>query len=320
MVLILKFMQKQEVKIGFIGQGWIGRNYADDFEKRGYYVVRYGLEEGYVSNGDKIKDCDIVFIAVPTPTRPDGFDDSVIRSVIKKIGKGKTAVIKSTILPGTTKSIQAENPKIFVLHSPEFLSEATACHDAANPSRNIIGIPIESDKYREKAEAVLAVLAKAPYEDICRAEEAELIKYGGNNFFYIKLVFINMLYDLAKKQGCSWEAIKRGMAADPRIGESHMNPLHKSGTRDEGDCKKIENIKEKTDSVETAGRGAGGHCFVKDFEAFLEMYAKIVGDKSGVDALQAIRDKNLSLLIKSGKDLELLGDVYGKDFLAKNNF
>ena len=56
--------------IGFIGQGWIGKNYADDFEERGFEVVRYGLEPEFAENKDRIKDCDIVFVAVPTPTRP----------------------------------------------------------------------------------------------------------------------------------------------------------------------------------------------------------------------------------------------------------
>ena len=41
-------------KIGFIGQGWIGKNYSDDFEKRGYEIVRYSLEEPYVKNKEKI--------------------------------------------------------------------------------------------------------------------------------------------------------------------------------------------------------------------------------------------------------------------------
>ena len=34
--------------IGFIGQGWIGKNYADDFEKRGFDVVRYSKEKKYI--------------------------------------------------------------------------------------------------------------------------------------------------------------------------------------------------------------------------------------------------------------------------------
>lgn len=109
------------MKIGFIGQGWIGKNYANDFESRKYDVVRYAIEEPYIHNKGKISECDIVFIAVPTPTTDKGFDDSYIREVIKLVGKGKIAVIKSTIIPGTTESIQAENPNIFVVHVQNLL-------------------------------------------------------------------------------------------------------------------------------------------------------------------------------------------------------
>jgi len=41
----------------------------------------------------------LFFIAVPTPTTPNGFDYSIVQSVMKYVGKGKVAVIKSTILP-----------------------------------------------------------------------------------------------------------------------------------------------------------------------------------------------------------------------------
>lgn len=277
----------QNKLIGFIGQGWIGKNYADDFERRGYNIVRYALEEPYAVNKEKVKDCDIVFIAVPTPSTPKGFDDGILREAVKLVGKGKIAVIKSTLLPGRTESIQKDYSDVFVMHSPEFLTEATAAHDAANPDRNIIGIPVMNDEYKEKARQVIEVLPKAPFEQICSAREAELIKYGGNNWFYFKVVFINMLYDLAREYGARYEEIKKGMLNDPRIGNSHLDPIHKSG------------------------RGAGGHCFIKDFSAFTEMYEKEVGDQSGINALHALRDKNIDLLVNSNKDLDLLYGVYG---------
>ena len=40
--------------IGFIGQGWIGKHYADDFEQRGFNVVRYAKESPYDKNKEKI--------------------------------------------------------------------------------------------------------------------------------------------------------------------------------------------------------------------------------------------------------------------------
>jgi len=275
--------------IGFVGQGWIGKNYADDFEKRGYQEVRYSLEEPHNSNEYKIKDCDIVFIAVPTPSTPKGFDDSILRKVIKLVGKGKIAVIKSTILPGTTESIQKDNPDIFVFHSPEFLTEATAAQDTASPFRNIIGITIDNDESRKKADEVIKVLPFAPYTLICKSKEAELIKYGGNCWFYFKVIYINMLYDLAEKQGCSYEIIKNAMSADPRIGSTHLDPIHKTG------------------------RGAGGHCFIKDFAAFSEIYGKLIGDEKGIKVLESLKNKNIDLLMKSNKDLDLLKGVYGDE-------
>lgn len=280
-------MQKN-IKIGFIGQGWIGKNYANNFEERGYEIVRYALEEPFAKNKEKIKDCEIVFIAVPTPTTPKGFSDEILRKVIKLIGIGKTAVIKSTILPGSTESIQKENPDIFVTHSPEFLTEATASYDAANPNRNIVGIPKMDDKYRKKAQAVINTLPYAPYSLICHSKEAELIKYGGNCWFYFKVIYINMLYDLAKKMDCSWEVVRDAMSADQRIGRTHLDPIHKSG------------------------RGAGGHCFIKDFASFQEIYKKLIDDKNGNNVLEALKNKNIELLKNSNKDLDLLEGVYGK--------
>ncbi|MBI2476418.1 MAG: hypothetical protein HYV67_04225 [Candidatus Taylorbacteria bacterium] len=288
-----KKQKKKTLLVGFIGQGFVGKAYADQFEKRGFKTVRYALEKPYRRNKEKIKDCDIVFIAVPTPTTEKGFDDRLIRQAVKLVGIGKVAIIKSTILPGTTAAIQKENPNIFVFHSPEFLTEVTACHDAAHPNRNILGIPSLSKAAKAKAREVLAILPKAPFELVTGAEQAELIKYGGNCWFYFKVIFINMLYDTAKRKNIDWPTVRTALAADPRIGATHLEPVHKSG------------------------RGAGGHCFIKDFAAFSDLYRQTVDDAPGLKVLEGLRDKNIDLLLKSGKDLDLLAGVYGKRFLKK---
>lgn len=62
----------KDLLIGFIGQGFIGKNYANDMVERGFKVVRYD-NENYLENKDKIKDCDIVFIAVPNSHHTRGF-------------------------------------------------------------------------------------------------------------------------------------------------------------------------------------------------------------------------------------------------------
>lgn len=283
-----------ETKIGFIGQGWIGKHYADEFESRMYNTVRYSLEAPYIQNKDLIKDCEVVFIAVPTPTTEDGFDESIVRDALTLIGEGKIAVIKSTMLPGLTERLQTEFPSIFVLHSPEFLVEKTAAFDAAKPKRNLIGIPVVNETYQAKAEMVLRILPEAPYNKVMHSKDAEMVKYAGNCFLFSKVLFMNLLYDLVEQTGCDWESVQEAMINDPRIGESHTQPVHSSG------------------------RGAGGHCFIKDFEAFRRLYTSVVQDQLGSDVLKTMAEKNIALLMNSNKDLDLLEGVYGKDFSVEN--
>ena len=290
----------QKPLIGFIGQGFIGGSYADDYENRGYEIVRYSHNR-FKQNKEKIKDCDIVFIAVPTPTTPDGFDDSILQGVLPLVGDGKTAVIKSTMQVGTTEKFQKMFPDKFIFHSPEFLTEKTAAHDAAHPDRNIIGIT-DKEGANEKANQVIASLPFAPIQMICDSKEAELIKYGGNCWFVFKVLYINMLYDLCKANGCDYDIVSYGMSGDPRIGHTHLTAVH-SGRVDEN---RVE------------GRGAGGHCFIKDFAAFREMYEKHLPvddcprDGLAMQLLDAAETYNKHLLTETGKDLDLLRDVYGE--------
>lgn len=285
---------KQPV-IGFIGQGFIGKNYSDDFERRGFSVIRYALEEPFVQNKKHIKKCDIVFIAVPTPTTPEGYDDSIVRSAVGLARDGATVVIKSTMLPGSTEKIQKSFPKQKVMHSPEFLRVTQAARDAAFPDRNIIGITNKS--HRKAAEQVMELLPAAPYKIICTAREAEYIKYAGNSFLYMKVMFANLFFDLAKEEGCDYEIIRRTVAADPRIGGSHLAIQHASG---------------HVGSKE--GRGAGGLCFIKDISALRMLYEKLLPeDVAGARILKAMECKNVELLMESQKDLDLLQGVYGDD-------
>jgi len=148
------------MKIGFIGQGYIGKNMADDFEDRGYEVVRYALEPEYQNNRETISECDVVFISVPTPTTEKGSDHSIVEEVLALVGKNKTAVIKSTILPGTTRELQEKYPHLKLLFSPEFLSKVTAKEDARKPILTIMGLPQDDDEYHNEAQKVLQLLPK----------------------------------------------------------------------------------------------------------------------------------------------------------------
>ncbi len=293
----------QDFKIGFIGQGWIGKNLADHFDARGFTTVRFAKEEPYTKNEEAVRECDIVFIAVPTPTTTSGFDDSILRGVLTYAKKGQSVVIKSTILPGTTDALARDYPHLYVFHAPEFLREASVRKDIDFPDRNIVGIPSEffdNEEWQRRARDIMDVLPDAPYRSICRAPEAELTKYGGNNFLYMKVVYMNMLHDLAETHGARWDVLAENMKADPRIGTSHMQPVHQYAHMDD-----------------KQGRGAGGHCFIKDFAALRHHFEKThPNERETITLLRAFEAKNNHLLLKSEKDLDLLKGVYGDSVLC----
>ncbi|MBP9760299.1 MAG: hypothetical protein KBD24_02925 [Candidatus Pacebacteria bacterium] len=288
-------MTQEKPIIGFVGQGFIGKNMADDFEARGYKTVRYALESPYLQNKAKIAECDIVLIAVPTPTTPHGFDISLLEAVLPLVGVGKTAVIKSTITPGSTEKLQHLFQDRFILFSPEFLSEASAAYDAANPFITLVGTPVESAEHLKRAEEVLAVLPKCSHMHVVRAKEAEIVKYAHNCSGFVQIVFTNMLYDLAQSIGADWSRIQSAMEADPYIPSRYARPIHKSG------------------------RGAGGHCFIKDFSALTTVFEEKVGGDKAMAILRALEEKNNELLRDSGKDLDLLEGVYGADVARKQH-
>ena len=127
-----------------------------------------------------------------------------------------------------------------------------------------------------------------------------------------------MLYDLALKMNCRWETIRNAMAADPRIGSSHLNPIHNTGESG-GEVRQRLNFNDlHLEPVHKGGRGAGGHCFIKDLAAFTQLYKEIAGDQEGLEVLASVKNKNIDLLISSKKDLDLLAGVYGEKVIKDN--
>jgi UDP-glucose 6-dehydrogenase len=279
--------QKKPLLIGFVGQGFVGKSYADDFERRGYATIRYALEKPYRANRNKIKGADIVFICVPTSMTPDGFDPSIVEEALALAGNGTIAVIKSTVLPGTTRRLQKKFPGLTILCLPEFLNVATAAHDSANPFSNIIGLPHEGTRHRKAARLVHATLPKAPFNCVCTSEEAEIIKYAHNISGYMQVLAYNLIYDVAEHHGADWRSIHAALEADPMISNWYIRPVHKKG------------------------RGAGGACFVKDFAAFAGHYAAAIGRPEGKGLLRAAEEMNVALLTQTNKDVDIVRMVYG---------
>jgi nucleotide sugar dehydrogenase len=274
------------MRIGFIGQGYVGKNTADSFVGRGYEVVRYSLEPEYLHNKQDIATCDVVFVAVPTPTTPQGFNVSIVDEALSLIREGKIAVIKSTMIPGTTRALQEKHPRIKVCFSPEFLSKATAAEDTKHPIFNIVGYVTEA--HRGEAEKILTLLPPAKEQFVVTSETAELFKYVHNVHGFVRVVLSNLFYNLAEEHNIPWNDIHAMMQHDPMMSPYYNDPVHQSG------------------------RGAGGCCFIKDFAAFRMLYEKLLPeDTLGRNVLMALEQKNLELLTSTHKNQNYIDEVYG---------
>ena len=142
---------------------------------------------------------------------------------------------KSTLVPGTTAGLQNEFPSIVILHSPEFLSRSNAVDDAAHPGQNIIGIPVDSDKYRKYAELVLAVLPKVS-SLVISSNTSEFFKYVHNTSLFARSLFMNLLYDVSISLGVNWSDIVKAIKQDPLLAVQyhdsskwHIQPVHEGG-------------------------------------------------------------------------------------------
>ena len=257
--------------IAVIGVGWVGGALARCLEDAGHEVLRHDPPKGMDASAD-LPRAEYCFICVPTPYQPEagGFNLAHVEQAIAGIPGGKTVVIKSTVLPGTTDDLQRRFPQHRFVFNPEFLRQATADADMRHPDRQIIGTTPAS---AGEAEALMAVLPAAPLQRIVPATEAETIKYFGNCFLAIKVVFANQVFDVCEKLGIDYDLVKECAAADPRIGPSHLN-------------------------VRTDGyRGYGGTCFPKDMRAFIQL-----GERLGLDLSLMKKAEELNSAYIAGND------------------
>ena len=238
-------------KIGIMGVGMVGGALQHYFQKQGAEPAVFDTGKNLGSLVE-INQADIIFICVPTPyNKEKGFDLSYIENAFSNIQGDKIVVIKSTALPGTATAFQKKYPQHKVLNNPEFLTETTAEQDMCYPDRQIVGYTEQS---KDIAEDIIAILPSAPYQKILPVTEAEMVKYFGNTFFSIKVIFANQMYDLCEKIGIDYNRVMESAAADKRIGKMHLETPHKGY------------------------RGFGGKCLLKDHSALIQF-----ADSKGID-------------------------------------
>ncbi len=276
---------KLKQKIGVVGNGFVGGavqygfspNVGCDAEVRVYDKnpnrSTHTLEE-------TINKSDFIFLSVPTPANKDGsinidiLDDvlSEINQIEQTQSHSGVILIRSTVVPGTTRSLQQKYSNLNLLFNPEFLTERSANFDFINQSRFVIGSD-DSDLSKQQSKS-FKNLIKDRFGD-CVAiletsyETAEMIKYMSNCFFATKVSFMNEMYQIAEKIGADWNAAVSGFVSDGRIGHSHLGVPGHDGKF-----------------------GFGGSCFPKDIQAMID-FAETIGIEPTV--LYGVWEKNLEV-------------------------
>ena len=202
-----------------------------------------------------IKEADIIFVSVNTPTKTFGvgagkasdlqYIEKVAREILKHSESNKIVVEKSTLPVRTAEAIKSilhtngdNGPKFQVVSNPEFLAEGTAIADMKNPDRVLIGSE-ETPEGLKAREEIVSIYKNWVSEDrIITANiwSSELTKLVANAFLAQRVSSINSITALCEKTGANVHEVAYGIGCDSRIGSKFLK----------------------------ASVGFGGSCFKKD--------------------------------------------------------
>ena len=256
------------MKIGFIGIGKLGLPCAEVIAEKGHDVTGYDVvnvksDKVTVCSSIKetVKDRNIVFIAVPTPHHPDydgkaptahlepkdfGYDIVIdcIREANMHMNKDQLLVLISTVLPGTVRREFAPlvtNTRF--VYNPYLIAMGTVAWDMVNPEMIMIGTDDGSTTgdAKELVDFYKTIMENDPRYEIGTWDECECIKVFYNTFISAKIGLVNMIQDVAEKQGhIDVDVVTNALAkSDQRImGPSYM----KAGMGDGGACHPRDNI------------------------------------------------------------------------------
>ena len=275
------------MKIGVVGNGFVGGAVRNGFSSN---VGCDAEVKVYDKNPTKsthsllevVNDSDFVFISVPTPSFEDGkinlqILDDCLRDISSMSTKQDTIfLIRSTIVPGTTRKLQNKYNTLNLVFNPEFLTERSANFDFINQSRFIVGGSIKnvekvSSLFRWRFGETVSII-ETDYES------AEMVKYMTNTFLATKISFLNDMKILSEAVDAEWYDVLEGFIRDGRVGHTHLNVPGHDGKF-----------------------GFGGSCFPKDIQAIIN-FADDLG--LSLDTLKGAWKTNLK--VRPEKDWEKL--------------
>jgi UDPglucose 6-dehydrogenase len=238
------------MKIGVLGLGVVGSAVYNGFLELGQKMSFY--DPAFTnSKFDDIIETEICFLCVPTPPNDEGFCDiTIVEESIKRLSDNNykgTAVIKSTVTPGTTEKLSKQFPNLEICFVPEFLRERCAMIDfVENHDLCVIGTDSQSVYSKIKD-------AHGHYPKNFRMlekTEAEMVKYYNNIYNATLVILANSFYEICEEMEISYSKIKNSLVLREHINDSYLQ------------CN--ENF-----------RGFGGVCLPKDTLAIAKLVEKL---------------------------------------------
>jgi GDP-mannose 6-dehydrogenase len=198
------------------------------------------LVERVVSQGRLTATCDaagavvasdVSLVCVGTPSAPNGsLGTEALERVAESIGAAlpstasrHTVVVRSTMLPGTCRSLAVPLLERFsglsagrdfgVAVNPEFLREGTSIDDFADPPKTVVG---ELDEASGAPLAELYADLKAPLFRV-PIEVAEMAKYVDNAFHAVKIGFANEIGGLCRALGLDSHEVMSIFTSDTKL-------------------------------------------------------------------------------------------------------
>lgn len=307
------------MKIGFIGLGKLGlecaKVMAEVHEVEGFDIMNVEFPNGKVVDTveEVVKDKDIVFVAVPTPHHPDydgsyptahlppvDFDYSIVINCLqqanKHMNKNQLLVLISTVLPGTTREhfVPLLTNTRFI-YNPYLIAMGSVAWDFVNPEMVMIGTEDGSETGDAKLliDFYKTMMKNDPRYVVGTWDECECIKVFYNTFISAKIGLVNMIQDVAIKQG----NINVDVVTDA---------LAKSSMRIMGPKYMI------------AGMGDGGACHPRDNIALRYMAKKLDLGYDLFDSIMTARQiqaRNLAkFLVKLSRERKLPIIIHGKAY------
>ena len=243
-----------------VGFGYVGKAYALLLRELGHSVdvltapdktEQEAEEYGYPYPTDDGKKYDACVIAVPTPTKTDGQDLSIIKTVLDDVNNRyriRNIIIKSTILPSEISKIEKTYKKKrqeFYLY-PEFLEAHNPIGGVFNQTCCVFG---KTGKWTDNQKIFVSELLfglKGKNVSFTNLETASMLKYVHNIWLSCNISFWNSMMRCTRQLDIDYDLILEETHKSKYFG---IHPWH-------------------------IGTGYGGACLPKDIKAFISSIDK----------------------------------------------